>query len=144
MDVVPPGASAPIGTITFAGPGHQKSIVQSEAATKKRLFEERQRQTNNRWKPAERTPEQLREENARFVVDRMLSWDGAFMRRDESGNIVPIQFSEEAAVTLLLDPRKGWLFSQCLEFLGANRKFYARLRREYSRCCGARIPPRGP
>lgn len=124
MEVIPPGG-VPIATITFAGPGHDKTVRLGNDAARKTLYEERQKQVNNRWKPAVRTPEEVAAENVNWIAARIIGWTGV-KRRDEKGQVAEILFTEDAARELLLDKRKGWLFLQCLDFLALQDSFTKR------------------
>lgn len=121
MDIVPPGGSRPIGWVDFAGPGHPKTRQMSDDATRKRLYEERQRQINNRWKPAEKTPDQVAEENVKFIVDRIIDW--SIKGRASDGKIVDVSFTHRAAMDLIKDPKKQWFFIQCLDFIAYIENF---------------------
>src|SRR6185437_11631305 len=64
MDVIAPGSDGEkIGTITFAGPGHPKAVELSNTITRRRLREEQQRAANPRRKMAEKTPDEVSQEN---------------------------------------------------------------------------------
>ncbi len=126
MQIIPPGKFASIGWIDFAGPGHSKSKQMADEQSRKRLFEERQRQImQNRYKPAEKTPEEVDREFVKMVVDRIVGWSIKGRGKDEDGEevFVDIPFTHETAMTLMLDRRKGWVFGQCAEFLGAVENF---------------------
>lgn len=108
----------------FAGPGHPKTIEQSNRIAKERLRKEReieQAQVNGRkYKPAEETVDEALSRNVQLVVDRLLGWSPIKM----DGKDYP--FSPENAKALLLDRRKGQLLVQALEFLGDERSFTPR------------------
>lgn len=109
---------------TFAGPGHPKTIEQSNRIAKERLRKEReieQAQVNGRkYKPAEETVDEALSRNVQLVVDRLLGWTPIQM----GGKDYP--FTPENAKALLLDRRKGQLLVQALEFLGDERSFTPR------------------
>lgn len=109
---------------TFAGPGHPKSIEQSNRMAKERLRKEReieQAQINGRkYKAAEETVDEALERNVSIVTDRLLGWSPIQM----GGKEYP--FTPESAKALLMDRRKGQLLIQALEFLGDERSFTPR------------------
>jgi hypothetical protein len=72
MDVFVPGGIRPIGWIEFCGPGHPKAVQLSNEAQRRGLHEARDRAIKGtRWKPPERTPDQVNEETQKWVVDRI-------------------------------------------------------------------------
>lgn len=122
LDVRHPATGEPTGwVITFAGPGHPQAVAINDRAIRKRLREEReqaQARTNGRkWKGENRKPEEVRTENVSFIVDRILGWTPVAI------NGVDLQFSRETAMALFADPRKGWLFTQALDFVVADDTF---------------------
>lgn len=119
LDVIPPGTADIIATITFAGPGHEKTIDISNTETRKRLLQEAQARVNTRagTKPDGRTPETVRNENVGRIVNRIVGWSGFLARDADGGGTHEIPFTEAAAMAILADPRKGWLFSLCFDFL---------------------------
>ena len=110
--------------ITFAGPAHPKAIALSNRLARKRLGDERLREqaaaNGRKWKAAERTPEEIREENVRIVAERILGWTPVRLNGSD------VAFSEDAAVALLLDPSYGRVYDQVLEFLAADDSFLSR------------------
>lgn len=110
--------------LRFAGPGHPKSIEQSNRLAKERLRREREQEAamvnGRKWKPPEETVEEALERNVNLVVDRLLGWSPIQM----GGKDYP--FSPENARALLMDRRKGQLLIQCLEFLGSENSFTPR------------------
>lgn len=125
MQIIPPGKFVSIGWIDFAGPGHQKSRQMADETSRKRLFEERQKQVNNRRQPVEKTPAESDREFAKMVVDRIVNWSFKSRVRDEDGveSFVDVPFTHDLAMTLFLDPRKGWIFGLCADFLGNIENF---------------------
>jgi hypothetical protein len=122
LDVRHPATGEPTGwVITFAGPGHPQAVALNERTMRKRLREEREKEqarTNGRkWKGEERSTEEIRAENLGFLVDRIVSWSPVRINGED------IPFTREAAMQLLGDPRKGWLFTQALEFVVADDTF---------------------
>lgn len=63
---------------TFAGPGHPKTIEQSNRLAKERLRREREQEAamvnGRKWKPAEETVDDALSRNVQLVVDRLLGW----------------------------------------------------------------------
>ncbi|MGN6538939.1 MAG: branched-chain amino acid ABC transporter [Mesorhizobium sp.] len=109
---------------TFAGPGHQKSIDQSERLSRERLHRETQQEqarvNGRKWKAPDESVDEIRERNVRLVVERLLGWSPVTM----GGQDYP--FTADNAVKLLMDPRKPSLLVQALEFLGDEQAFAKR------------------
>lgn len=109
---------------TFAGPGHPATVEQGTRLARERIAREQaqeQAQVNGRkWKAPQETVDEVRQRNVDLVVGRLLGWTPVTM----SGKDYP--FSRENAQALLLDPRKGSLLVQCLEFLGSEQSFTKR------------------
>ena len=122
MDVRHPATSEPTGwKITFAGPSHPRVRESNDRAARKRLHDDRQREmaqiNGKKWKPAERSVDDVREENCRFVADRILGWSPVRI----NGQDYP--YSDDNAMKLLRDPKYGSIFAQSLEFLNAADSF---------------------
>ena len=110
---------------TFAGPGHPKGIAQSNRLSRQRLHEDREKEQSRvngkKWKADEETPDEMRKKNANYVVERLLRWSPIKL----SGEV--LTFSPDAAMKLLLDPRKVSLLVQALEFLNEDKSFIKRV-----------------
>lgn len=110
---------------TFAGPGHPKTIEQSNKLARERLRREKEQEQSRingkRWKAPDETVDEVLERNVNLVVDRLLGWSPVKM----NGQDYP--FTPENARALLLDRRKGQLLVQALEFLGDEQSFGKRL-----------------
>jgi hypothetical protein len=122
LEVCHPATGQPTGwVITFAGPGHPQTVAFNERQLRKRMREEREKEqakTNNRkWKGEDKSTEDVRAENLAALVDRIVGWTPVSI----NGQDIP--FSREMAMQLFGDPRKGWLFSQALDFLVADDSF---------------------
>jgi hypothetical protein len=122
LEVRHPATGAPTGwVITFAGPGHPQVVALNERTLRKRLREDRDKEqaraNGRKWKGEDKSPEEIRVENISFLVDRIVGWTPVNI----NGQDVP--FSREAAMQLLGDPRKGWLFTQALDFVVADDTF---------------------
>jgi hypothetical protein len=106
---------------TFYGPGHPKTVALSNRVSKKWLDEARakeQAQANSKkWKPEERSLDDIRNENVANILERTKDFTPVKLNGEE------IRFSPEAARRLLLDPRKGALFTQISEFLKEEENF---------------------
>ncbi len=111
MRVVAPGGAETLASITFAGPAHELTRAQSKRMNDLRLYQS--------TRP--RSLRQVEVENVLFIVERIVTWSG--IKRRDGDELVEVPFSREAATALLIDPRKGWLFAQCLEFLAAPGSF---------------------
>jgi hypothetical protein len=125
MTVEHPATNEPTEwVITFAGPGHPTSVALQDEIAKRAIRTrqaQQQAQTNGRkWKPEDETPDSNREDNARYYAKRMLSWKPAV--RLERG-AAAMEFSQENARKLLVDPRYVWLYRQITAFLAADAGF---------------------
>lgn len=109
---------------TFAGPGHPKSVELSKRLTRERLEIEREQEqarvNGKKWKSETETPERAAQRNADYIVERLLGWSDVQL----DGKLYP--YSPQNAKALLLDPRKGQLAMQALEFLAEQRSFSKR------------------
>jgi hypothetical protein len=109
---------------TFAGPGHSKSIEQSNRLAKERLRKEKAQEqaviNGKKWKAEDETPEEALDRNVRIVTDRLLGWSPIKMNGE------PLPFSIDNANAILKDRRKSHLLIQALEFLGDDAAFSGR------------------
>lgn len=109
---------------TFAGPGHERTIAQSNRLSRETLARDRlkeQAQTNNKkWKAPEVSPEERLADNVRYVLDRLLGWSDIKMK----GEAYP--YSEENARKILMDPKMATLRNQSIEFLNDDSSFTQR------------------
>lgn len=100
---------------TFAGPGHPKAAEQSARVSREQLARNRlkeQAQVNGKkWKAQEQTPDELLEDNADFVLERLLGWS------DITLNGEPYPFSHDNARKILMDRKKPALLQQAVEFI---------------------------
>lgn len=124
LDILAPGSARPIGwAITFAGPGHPKTVAWNEEKAREDLQKSRQiemAQVNGRkYKPDDKSVADLRHDNVRWIAARILDWTPVAL---EAG-AAPINFSEAAAMELLAAPKLGWVYGQCLEFLASEQSF---------------------
>ena len=124
LDILAPGSAAPIGwRITFAGPGHPKTIAFNEAKNRETLHRNRQiemAQINGRkYKPEERSVDEARRENVQWVAARIVDWTPVTLKPGAA----PIAYSEKAAVDIFVDPDLGWVYAQCLDFLVSEQSF---------------------
>lgn len=108
---------------TFAGPGHPRGVAQNERVSREALStaaaKEQARTNGKKWKEAADAPDEVREKNASFVLERLLRWSPVKLNGET------LSFSPEAARKLLLDPRKD-LLAQSIEFLTENKSFTKR------------------
>lgn len=109
---------------TFAGPGHPQAIALSNRLSKARLRresdQEAARVNGRKWQPEQEDPETVAKRNAEYVADRLIGWSPVKL----GGEDYP--FSRDNAVKLLMDPKKGALALQALEFLSEQRSFLQR------------------
>lgn len=123
MEVMKPGGTEGTGwTITFAGPGHLKTVTFGATNARKNLRRQQQieaAQVNGKkFKPEDREVDEVRRENVSFVVARIVDWTPVRLGPGE-----PIRFTDEAASELLMRPTMAWAFAQMLEFLADERSF---------------------
>jgi hypothetical protein len=106
---------------TFYGPGHPKTVAVANRLSKRWLQEARDKEQSSvngkKWKPEERSLDDLRRENVANIVDRTKEFTPVKL----NGSV--IEFSPEKARELLLDPRKSALFVQISEFLREEENF---------------------
>jgi len=109
---------------TFSGPGHPKTLDQSNRVSRAALHKQKlmeQAQVNGKkWIAEEETPAEIRAQNVQFVVDRLIGWS------DVTIGGVPYPFTAENAVALLSEPSRIALLTQALEFLSADASFTRR------------------
>lgn len=119
----------------FAGPGHPRTIEQSDRLGRERLNIERQqdqaRVNGRKWKAPEETVEGTRARNVKLVAERLIGWhlvdkEGRKIEAQVTMNGEPFPYSPENASTLLSDPRKSALLLQALEFLNDEAAFTKR------------------
>ena len=125
LEILKPGGVEGTGwVITFAGPGHPKAIAWSNESSRRNLRKEQQieqaRANGKKYKAEDRDPEGIRRDNIRWAVAHIVDWTPV----DIGGG--PITFSEEAATTLLLNPKMGFALLQMMEFLADDRSFTKR------------------
>lgn len=109
---------------TFAGPGHPKSIEQSNRLAREELAEQRSiqqaRANGKKWKASDETPDELRRENVANVVGRLVGWSPVKIDGKD------FAFTPENATLLLADPKRVGLLTQALEFLADENSFTRR------------------
>jgi hypothetical protein len=93
--------------IEFAGPPHAKTLAVKRAALSRAFKSQR---TNK-----EPTYEELDEQSVDGIVKRIIGWSGS-----------TIEFSEDSAKSLLLNPKHDWLKAQLNDFLNAQASFIKR------------------
>lgn len=110
--------------ITFAGPGHPKTMEQADRLGRRTLEEQRRRDqamvNGRKWKAESPTLDDQRKESVRLVVERILGWSPVKV----SGADYP--FTPENAERLLLEPKQAALYRQCFEFLTADDAFFGK------------------
>lgn len=109
---------------SFAGPGHDKAIAQSNRLSRERLHKdkliEQARVNGKKWVAPEDTPDGVRTTNVDFVIERLVGWSP--IRIDGKD----FDFSEENARLLLSDPKRIGLLAQALEFIVSDNSFTKR------------------
>lgn len=106
---------------TFYGPGHPKTVELADRASREALRElaaQRQARINGKkWKEDVQSADQLRDETINNIVGRTKAFTPVKLGSET------IEFSTDAARALLSDRRKGWLFSQIVDFLRDEESF---------------------
>ena len=109
---------------TLAGPGHPASIDAANHAARDALrlarAREQARVNGKKWVEPERTPEEIRKENAESFSKRVLAWTPVKL----SGADYP--FNQKNVMDLLLDPSFGRIYLQLLEYFNADDSFTKR------------------
>lgn len=122
LDILKPGGTDPTGwKITFAGPGHEKTIAWANENARRDLRRQQRIEAaqinGKKYKPDDREPEEVRRENVEWVVSRIVDWTPIKIGADV------IAFTPERAVSLFLDRKMAWALGQCIEFLVDERSF---------------------
>jgi hypothetical protein len=125
LAIVHPLTGAPTTWVwTLAGPGHPKSIESANIAARDalRLTRLREQAVVNRrkWVEPDRTPDDMRRENAESFATRVLGWTPIKL----NGNDYP--YTRENVVGLLLDPSFGKVYLQLLEYFNSDESFTKR------------------
>ncbi|NGO50425.1 hypothetical protein [Allomesorhizobium camelthorni] len=107
--------------ITLAGPSHTKVIAFADAQTRRNLHKAKlieQAQVNGKkYQAEEKTPDEQRRENTRWVIARILEWTPV-----KIGGVVH-EFSDKAAEDLLIKPEMGWAYLQIAEAINEDKRF---------------------
>lgn len=128
LHIVLPGTNKRTGwDVTFAGPGHPKTIALNNETSRKQLHRQEQierAQVNGRkWKGDDKTPDEQRREFVEGLVARVISWTPVNFGDG------PVEFNEgdatapKRAVDLLLKPKLGAYVAQFVDFLIDERTF---------------------
>jgi hypothetical protein len=108
----------------FAGPGHPQAIAQSNRISREQLAKQRAKEqtlaNGKKWKSESQSPDEVRDSNVSFVIERLLGWSDITMGGE------PYPFNQENARKLLVDRRKGALLQQALEFVFDDNSFTRR------------------
>jgi hypothetical protein len=106
---------------TFAGPGHPRAIAQKDRIMRESLDRNRQIEqaqiNGKKWKAPARTAADVLEDNVVYVLERLIGWSPVSI----GGEDYP--FSEDNARKLLVDPKKGALLAQSIEFIQGDDSF---------------------
>ncbi len=122
LHVVKPGTNQRTGwIITLAGPGHPQTIEMTNEGERERLHRsqeiERAQVNGRKWKGDDEQPEESRRKFVSRIARRIVGWTPV-----DFGD-GPVEFSQENAVKLFMDPKKGAFFVQVVDFLTAERAF---------------------
>jgi hypothetical protein len=109
---------------TFAGPGHPKTVDQSNRIARERLHRDRQQEqarvNGKKWVAPEETVDETRARNVQQIVERLIRWSPVKINGED------YPFTPENATKLLSDHAKVGLYIQSLEFLAADNSFTPR------------------
>lgn len=123
LHIVKPGTNIRTGwVITLAGPGHPQTIELMNEGERERLHRStliEQAQINGRkWKgDADKQPDEERRKTISRVCRRIVGWTPVDFGEGS------VTFSQENAVKLFMDPKKGAFFGQIVDYLTAERAF---------------------
>ena len=125
LAIVHPNTGAATSWIwTLAGPGHPRSIEAANIAARETLRIARMREqamaNRRKWVEPERTPDEMRTENAKSFAVRVLGWTPARI----NGQDYP--YSTDNCVKLLIDPAYGRVYLQLLEYFSSDESFTKR------------------
>jgi hypothetical protein len=125
LAIVHPLTGAPTTWVwTLAGPGHPKSIESANIAARDalRLTRLREQAVVNRrkWIEPDRTPDDMRRENAESFATRVLGWTPIKL------NGADYPYTRDNVVGLLLDPSFGKVYLQLLEYFNSDESFTKR------------------
>ncbi len=116
----------------FAGPGHKRTIEQSNKIAREQMNRAREQDeavvNGRRWKAEVQTPEESHARSVGIVVDRLLGWHLVNDKGEKTGAEVkmagqPFPFSVENARKILDDRRKGSVLIQALQYLNSETAF---------------------
>ena len=106
---------------TFYGPGHPKTVEVANRVSREALrdlaAQKQARVNGKKWKEEDQSIDQIRAENVENIVARTKTFTPVKLGGDT------ISFSPDAAKQLLLDRKKGWLFSQVVDFMRDDTNF---------------------
>lgn len=122
MQIVPPGLGRSVGSITFGGPSHPKTLRRDQLTFEKNKFEQHQLKLNPRWEVPQKTQQEQKEETAQnLVISRIVGWD--IKGRTSDGKVVAVPYADDTARMMLLDPTKEWLYIDAIIFVGRIENF---------------------
>lgn len=111
--------------ITFAGPAHERTMAANDKLAKEALHHakriESARVNGKKFIPDDRTPEQARLENVKYLAARTLSWTPVNFSTEKDAP--PYECTPENVEKLYLNAAFGWLLRQINEFLDDDRSF---------------------
>ncbi len=114
-------------TITFAGPAHPKTLAwndaQGSAGLRKSQAIEAQIRNGRKVKADDSTLEEKRQENAQWILARIVDWSPMVAPWIQPE---PIKPTDPAAMKFLLDPRTSFAFVQMVDFLVSEKSFTKR------------------
>lgn len=132
LHIVVPGTNKPTGwKVTFAGPGHPKTVAQNEEIARAALGRAERiemAQVNARkWKGDGKQPEDVRRENVDWVIGRILHWTPIKIGQYSDQPVeLPDNATQEQikrAHDLLSQPYMQPFFVQMTDFLADQASF---------------------
>ncbi len=108
---------------TLAGPGHPRTIEQSNRIARERLDQERQKEqarvNGKKWHEPRREPEEERRRNCAYFAERVVDWTPCRINGED------YPFTTENCIAILADPRKPRIFNQLATYFAGDEAFTA-------------------
>lgn len=127
-EVLKPDGTKTGWIITLCDASHPKAQAYDTEMTRRRLRKEAQREvqlaSGRRPQLEEKSVDEARLENVRWLISRIEGWRPAIRLPVISQE--PIAFSEEAATRVLMHPKMSFVVSQLLDILISEKSFMKR------------------
>jgi hypothetical protein len=125
LAIVHPATGEPTTWVwTLAGPGHPKAVEAANIAAREGLriarLREQAQANRKKWIEPERSPDEMRLDNAKSFAIRVLGWTPVRM------NGADYAYSQENVIKLLLNPAYGRIYTQLLDYFTSDESFTKR------------------